>query len=161
MLSLHECLVSAERYTVHLRAVCPEGAGRSASRAQREKGCKRDGYLNTRARQVLRLVLQRPIELEHLLHELTHRTPGYILRRMEAKTGEQGARVPLEIAVAGFEHFEGRELRYPTYVDDKQHQNLAPYRSALVAGKAAGNGRRYFDLELEIRSGLRRRRRRR
>jgi hypothetical protein len=44
----------------------------------------------------------------------------------------------------------------PNYVDDKLHQNLAPYRSALMAGEAAGYGRRDFDLELEIRSGLRR-----
>ena len=48
--------VAAERHTVHLRAICPEGAGRSPG-ATRRKGFKRDGYLNTRARQVLRLVL--------------------------------------------------------------------------------------------------------
>jgi hypothetical protein len=52
-------LVSAERYTVHLRAICPEGAGRSPG-ATRRKGFKGDGYLNTRARQVLRFVLPRP-----------------------------------------------------------------------------------------------------
>jgi hypothetical protein len=50
---------SAERYTVHLRAICPEGAGRSPG-ATRRKGFKGDGYLNTRARQVLRFVLPRP-----------------------------------------------------------------------------------------------------
>ena len=43
----------------HLRAVCPEGAGRSPS-AQRWKGFKCDGFLEHRARQVQTLVLPRP-----------------------------------------------------------------------------------------------------
>ena len=42
----------------HLRAVCPEGAGRSPS-AQRWKGFKGDGFHKHRARQVQTLVLPR------------------------------------------------------------------------------------------------------
>ena len=49
--------VSAER-RVHLRAVCPEGAGRSPG-ATRRKGFKGDGYLKHRARQVQQLVMRR------------------------------------------------------------------------------------------------------
>ena len=36
----------------------PKGQG-AQPRAGREKGCKRDGYINTRARQVLRLVMRK------------------------------------------------------------------------------------------------------
>jgi hypothetical protein len=42
----------------HLRAVCPEGAGRSAV-ARSATAVKRDDFLNTRARQVQTLVLPR------------------------------------------------------------------------------------------------------
>src|SRR5687767_11637475 len=84
----------------HLRAICPEGAGRSAV-ARSATAVKRDDFLNIRARQVQTLVLQRPRELEHLLHELTHRTAGDEFRRLEAKSREQGARARLETAVGG------------------------------------------------------------
>jgi hypothetical protein len=58
--------------------------------------------------------------------------------------------VRLEIAVAGSEHFEGRDFRHAAYVDHKLHQNFAPDRSALMAGEATGNRRRDVDLEFEV-----------
>jgi hypothetical protein len=46
-------LVAAERYTVHLQAVKIEGGHRPPSLLH-SKGFKRDGFLEHRARQVLR-----------------------------------------------------------------------------------------------------------
>ena len=53
-----ESLCCRQNAAFHLRAACPEGAGRSPS-AQRWKGFKCDGFLETRARQVQTLVLPR------------------------------------------------------------------------------------------------------
>src|SRR5688572_22492771 len=50
---------SAERHTVHLRAVSRESV-RALLVVRSTTAVKCDGYLNTRARQVLRLVLPRP-----------------------------------------------------------------------------------------------------
>ena len=55
--ALCSCFVSrAQNAAFHLRAVCPEGAGRSAV-ARSATGSKCDGFLNTRARQVQKLVM--------------------------------------------------------------------------------------------------------
>src|SRR5687768_13630748 len=51
--------VAAERHTVHLRAVSRESV-RALVVARSATAVKCDGYLNTRARQVLRFVLPRP-----------------------------------------------------------------------------------------------------